>query len=160
MSANERRALYYSAVDEHDPYVQVDINEYLIENWPVLNLKQRKCIWTLCQNDEDFVFDEIHDQIDAHVFAYAESDDSVVLPSEDESDEEETDSCLLFDVFEYISDSFELDDEKVNELTDQLIDDDGLLSTMASYIDDYVFMKTNCKPIDDDGLSGDVESST
>ena len=166
MSANERRALYYSTNDEHDPYVQVDINEYLIENWPDLNLKQRKCVWTLCQNDEDFVFDEIHDQIDSMVYVYAESDDSVVLPLEDDSDDEDqddevnTDNFILFDVFEYISDSFELDDEKVNELTDQLIEDNDLLDVIATYIDDHVFMKTNCKPIDDNGFGGDVESST
>ena len=100
------------------------------------------------------------------VYVYAESDDSVVLPSEDESDEEEqdeeinTDNFVLFDVFEYISDSFELDDEKVNELTDQLIEDNDLLDVIATYIDDHVFMKTNCKPIDDNGFGGDVESST
>tara|TARA_R100001163_G_C4926134_1_gene104173 strand:- start:15 stop:530 length:516 start_codon:yes stop_codon:yes gene_type:complete len=171
MSANERRALYYSADDNHDPYVQVDINEYLIENWPTLNLKDRKCIWTLCQNDEEFSFDEIHDQIDNIVYVYAEANDSVSLPAEDEETEDtsedelddddvDTDNCVVVDVFDYISETYNLNEEKVNELTDELIEDDDLLDVIAAYIDDYVFTKTNAKPSDANGFGGDVASGT
>ena len=171
MSANERRALFYSADDNHDPFVQVDVNEYLIDIWPDLNLKQRKCIWTLCQNDEEFVFDEIHDQIDNMVYVYAETDDSVSLPPEDEEDEGATedeyddddvdaDNCVIVDVFDYISETYNLNEEKVNELTDELIEDDDLLDVIAAYIDDYVFTKTNAKPSDANGFGGDVASGT
>ena len=172
MSANERRALFYSADDTHNPYVQVDINEYLIENWPELNLKQRKCIWTLCQNDEEFSFDEIHDQIDNIVYVYAETDDSVSLPPEeeetDDSEEDESDdfdvdldSCIVVNVFEYLQFAYDISEEQANELTDDLVNDEDLFDCISCYIDDYVFAKTNLKPSDDtDELSSDVESDT
>ena len=93
-SATERRALYYENDDSHDPMISVDINEYLIEEWPKLTLAQRKAVWTLCQNDEEFDFDPIYEQIDTMVVQLAETDKTIDLydvelfDDEDEYEEE------------------------------------------------------------------------
>ena len=83
---SERRALYYQDDPDYDPFIGVDINEYLIENYEGLTLKQRRAIWTLCQNDEDFNFDPIYEEIDAWV-AHVTGEDV-----EDETDSEAEDS--------------------------------------------------------------------
>ena len=63
----ERRALYYEDDPDYNPFVGVDVNEYLIENHKTLTLKQRRSVWTLCQQDEDFNYDSIYEEIDAWV---------------------------------------------------------------------------------------------
>ena len=83
---SERRALYYQDDPDYDPFIGVDINEYLIENYEGLTLKQRRAIWTLCQNDEDFNFDPIYEEIDAWV-AHVTGEDVT-----DETDSEAEDS--------------------------------------------------------------------
>ena len=78
---SERRALYYENDPDYDPFVGVDINEYLIEWYPTLSLKQRKAVWSSCQADVDFDFEAIHEQIDAWVdYLFNDTDD------DDESD--------------------------------------------------------------------------
>ena len=39
---SERRALYYENDPDYDPFVGVDVNEYLIQNYEGLTLKQRQ----------------------------------------------------------------------------------------------------------------------
>ena len=63
----ERRALYYEDDPDYNPFVGVDVNEYLIEHHKTLTLKQRRSVWTLCQQDEDFNYDPIYEEIDAWV---------------------------------------------------------------------------------------------
>jgi len=101
-AASERRALLNESNDDYDPCLFVDINEYLIEEWETLTYKQRQSVWHLCQNDEDFDYSSIHDQIDAKVYEFSETNPEVDLgntkdPVEvDESDEEVDD--LIYDM--------------------------------------------------------------
>ena len=88
---SERRALFYESDPDFDPFVGVDVNEYLIEHWPKLNLKQRKGVWTTAQFDEDFDYESIYDQIDQYVIALAELDPTIDLSDvefEDDSSED------------------------------------------------------------------------
>ena len=64
---SERRALFYEDDPDYDPFIGVDINEYLIANHPGMTLKQRRSVWRLCQADEDLDWTPIHDEIDAWV---------------------------------------------------------------------------------------------
>ena len=64
---SERRALYYEDDPNHDPFVGVAVNEYLIETYPTMTLKQRRAVWSLCQSDGDFNFDPVYEEIDAWV---------------------------------------------------------------------------------------------
>jgi len=75
----ERRALFYEEQSDFDPFLGVDVNEYLIEDWPKLTLKQRKSIWHYCQSDKDFDWDSIYEQIDSTVLTLAETDKSIDL---------------------------------------------------------------------------------
>lgn len=75
----ERRALFYEDQSDFDPFLGVDVNEYLIEEWPKLTLKQRKAVWHLCQNDEDFDWEPIYEQIDQAVLALADTDTTIDL---------------------------------------------------------------------------------
>ena len=120
-SQSERRNLYYEENDQYDPLISVDVNEYLIECWPTLTLKQRTSVWTLCQNDEEFDYTSVHDQIDDHVYKLAESDSEVNLgddssdyeeydddENDDDTDDEDEslDGYLIVDVVTYLSDKY------------------------------------------------------
>ena len=64
---DERRSLYYEDDPDYDPFVGVNVNEYLIETYPTMTLKQRRAVWTLCQSDGEFDFDPVYEEIDAWV---------------------------------------------------------------------------------------------
>ena len=67
---SERRSLYYEDDPDYNPFVGVDVNEYLIEEYPHMTLKQRRAVWHLCQTDGDFNFDPVYEEIDAWVELY------------------------------------------------------------------------------------------
>tara|TARA_R110002020_G_scaffold143654_14_gene316158 strand:+ start:1631 stop:1912 length:282 start_codon:yes stop_codon:yes gene_type:complete len=75
----ERRALFYEDQSDFDPFLGVDVNEYLIEDWSKLTLKQRKAVWHLCQTNEDFDWSPIYEQIDEAVLILAETDKTIDL---------------------------------------------------------------------------------
>ena len=120
-AASERRALLLEADDSYDPFLTIDINEYLIENYPTLTAKNRQSVWHLCQNDEDFDYDSIHNQIDDWVYEYAESDPEVVLEdssvideNEDGDEDDDIESLVYVDVEEYLQDNYdELNEEEL-----------------------------------------------
>jgi len=64
---SERRSLYYEDDPDYDPFVGIDVNEYLIAEYPHMTLKQRRAVWHLCQTDGDFNFDPVYEEIDAWV---------------------------------------------------------------------------------------------
>lgn len=88
---SERRALFYESDPEFDPFIGVDVNEYLIEEWPMLTLKQRRAVWTLCQNDEEFDYDPIYEQVDATVLLLAETDKTIDLSDVEFEDDDSDD---------------------------------------------------------------------
>ena len=75
----ERRALFYEEQSDYNPFLGIDANEYLIEDWPKLTLKQRRAVWSACQNDEDFDWSSVYEQLDQAVLALAERDTSIDL---------------------------------------------------------------------------------
>ena len=140
MGANSRRQLYYEADQEFDPFIKLDVNEYLIETWPQLSLKQRTSVWTLAQNDEEFDFSFIQDQIDEFVYQLAETDKTIELPPQEDDeneeflesaleqndDEEESDDDGLFyiDVFDYLETYWpQLTEEQLEAIYGTIMDD-------------------------------------
>lgn len=143
MGATTRRNLYYEADQEYDPNITIDVNEYLIESWPQLSLKQRTSVWTLAQNDEDFDYDVVYDQIDNYVYDLAETDQSIELPPEDEEDEDEEEdieSCLLVNVTEYLQDNWpDLTEDQASAIRDKILDDDEFnFEPIYDVFDEYV----------------------
>ena len=88
----ERRALYYEDQSDYDPFLGIDANEYLIEDWPMLTLKQRKAIISICQYDEDFDWTPLTEQIDQAVITLAETDKTIDLSNVEWEEEEEEES--------------------------------------------------------------------
>ena len=148
-AAAERRALLLEADDSYDPFLTIDVNEYLIEDFPTLTAKQRQSIWHLCQNDEDFDYDSIHDQIDDWVYEYAESNPDVVLDDssnadeeiEEEEEEEDTadiESLVYVDVEEYLQDNYDEIDEDETAYMVELITYKFDYSSVYDQIDQIV----------------------
>ena len=157
---SERRALSYEDNDDYDPNITVDINEYLIENWPTLTLKQRTSVWSLCQNDEDFDLESIYEQIDDWVYQLAEDDPNVELGEdeeddtsgvgfgEDEDDEDEDDEnddgsldgYLIVDVISYLSDKYpNISEDQLFEISDHMNSDECFNEeVLCNYMDAYV----------------------
>lgn len=94
MSANERRALAFGSNPEHNSSISYDVNEYLIEAWPTLPARGRKAVWTLAQNDEEFDFSSIEEQIDQHVWTFSETDPTWTAPESNEEYEEDEEESL------------------------------------------------------------------
>lgn len=148
----ERRSLYYESIEGFDPTLSIDVNEYLIEYWPKLNLKQRTSVWSLCQNDEEFDYGSIHDQIDDWVYQLAEDDPQVNLGEDDESDEESDDDLneeeddesldgyLIVDVVSYLSNKYpNITEEQLFAVSDHMNSDESFSwDVLYTYMDYYV----------------------
>lgn len=153
---SERRTLYYESDDEFDPTICVDINEYLIENWPTLTLKQRTSVWTLCQDDEDFDYESIHDQIDDWVIQLADGDPNVDLgeddldeddadvdevdEDEDEDEDDSLDGYLIVDAVGHFADKYpNLTEEQMFEVSDHMNSEDSFSwDVLYTYMDAYI----------------------
>ena len=154
----ERRSLYYESDEDFDPTLSVDVNEYLIETWPSLSLKQRRSVWSLCQNDEDFDYESIHNQIDDWVYQLAEDNPEVNLGedaySDEESEDEEEDldeheddqsldGYLIVDAVGYFADKYpNLTEQQMFDVSDHMNSDesfswDALYTYMDLYIKQY-----------------------
>tara|TARA_B100000902_G_scaffold165624_1_gene160565 strand:- start:2295 stop:2801 length:507 start_codon:yes stop_codon:yes gene_type:complete len=163
-AASERRALLLEADDDYNPFLSVDVNEYLIEEFPTLTAKHRKSVWHLCQNDDDFDYDSIHDQIDDWVYEYAESNPDVVLDesANDDSDsseesDDEIETYLSVDIENYLQDNYDEIDEEELQYMIELITWKFDYSQVYSQIDDIV-TKYNDGEFDDE-LEDDSEKT-
>lgn len=151
----ERRSLYYESDEDFDPTISVDVNEYLIETWPTLTLKQRNSVWSLCQNDEDFDYESIHNQIDDWVYHLAEDNPEVNLgedaysdeESEDEEedldeheDDESLDGYLIVDAVGYFADKYpNLTEQQMFDVSDHMNSDESFSwDVLYTYMDYYV----------------------
>ena len=156
MATAERRTLYYESDEEFDPSLSVDVNEYLIENWPTLTLKQRTSVWSLCQNDEDFDYESIHEQIDDWVYQLAEDNPEVNLGEDDYTDEdsdeedqdededdESLDGYLIVDPISHFADKYpNLTEQHMFDVSDHMNSEesfswDALYTFMDAYIKQY-----------------------
>jgi len=170
-AAAERRALLLEADDTYDPFLTIDVNEYLIKEFPTLTAKQRQSVWHLCQNDEDFDYDPIHDQVDDWVFEYAESDPDVVLEhsshteeeeeeddDDDDQDEDDLDSLVFVDVEEYLQENFDgFEEDEIPYLT-ELVTYKFDYSSVYEQIDQIV-SNYNDGQYDDEELEDESEES-
>ena len=84
---SERRSLFLQDDPDFDPYLIVDVNEYLIEVWPKLTAKQRKSVWSSCQADPDFDYEPIYDQIDSMILTLAKTNPDIDVSDVDLTEE-------------------------------------------------------------------------
>jgi len=143
MSArSERRALYHEHDDNYDPCVSVDVNEYLIDSWPGLTKKQRQSIWTIAQEDDDFDYDPIYDQIDDIIYELAQTDPSIELPEATE----EVDTVIEIDVMSYLDDNWPaltaeqkvaINQSIMTDYSNDELDLDGTYDELDTYVVEY-----------------------
>ena len=102
-----RRHLVQEDKEDFDCCLTFDVNEYLIDNWPTLTFRNRQSIWSICQNDDEFDWDVVEDQIIDCIYDLAEADSTVVLPEEEDEEEEEEDDSFYDDVIMSVSNYIE-----------------------------------------------------
>tara|TARA_R100000084_G_C4643767_1_gene145419 strand:+ start:959 stop:1477 length:519 start_codon:yes stop_codon:yes gene_type:complete len=148
---SERRALYYEDDETFNPILSVDVNEYLIQNYEATTLKQRRAIWSLCQNDEEFDYSSIEFQIDDWVLKYAVTDPNMNtsfkvdsnsdLEETDEEESDEIEDLIHVDIREYLDDSYEnMPDNEADDLIyiiQSLVDWEPVYKQMEVMIDKY-----------------------
>ena len=123
----ERRALYNEDDETYDPYISLDVNEYLIERYPSLSLKNRRSVWSSCQNDDNFDYSAIEHQINQAVRKLAVKDMKIQLPPNEQ--------VMVDLVRKYLEISWEdVPAEDYDELVDYLID--GLDEIVEEYYAD------------------------
>ena len=137
-----RRHLVQEDKEDFDCCLTFDVNEYLIDNWPTLTFRNRQSIWSICQNDDEFDWDVVEDQIIDCIYDLAEADSTVVLPEEgdDEEEEEEDDSFyddVIMSVSNYIEYTYDDMEEESEDFAYFVIDKlDDLLTEYYETEDD------------------------
>lgn len=123
----ERRALYNEDDETYDPYISLDVNEYLIDKYPMLSLKNRRSVWSSCQSDDDFDYSSIEHQINQRVRKLAVKDMTIELPPNEQ---------IMVDlVRKYLEISWEdVPADDYDELVDYLID--GLDGIVEEYYEE------------------------
>ena len=123
----ERRALYNEDDETYDPYISLDVNEYLIDKYPMLSLKRRRSVWSICQNDANFDYSSIEHQINQCVRKLAVKDMTIELPPNEQ--------VMVDLVRKYLEISWEdIPAEDYDELIDHLID--GLDMLVEDYYEE------------------------
>ena len=121
---SERRALAAENDETVDTCLTLDVNEYLISEWPTLTLKQRRAVWYSCQTDDDFDWSDIEDQIDDMVFELAGDNDTWDLgeasldddEDDDDDDEDDEDPDTIYDhLLSYATELTNLDHENFSD---------------------------------------------
>ena len=156
-AASERRALLLEADDSYNPFLAVDVNEYLIGEFPTLTIKQRTSVVHLCQSDEDFDYSSIHDQIDEKLYEHAETNPEVILgdvsadavvESDDEADEDEDDQSVYDLMYTHLEEEWpQLTEDQMDAISKSLVEkQDELHDFLDLFIFDYA--KANDPTID------------
>ena len=114
-----RRHLVQEDKEDFDCCLTFDVNEYLIDNWPTLTFRNRQSVWSICQNNDEFDWDVVEDQIIDCIYDLAEADSTVVLPAEEDGSEDEEDDSFYDDVISSVSNYIEytyedMEDESEN----------------------------------------------
>ena len=121
-----RRHLVQEDKDDFDCCLTFDVNEYLIDNWPTLTFRNRQSIWSICQNNDEFDWDVVEDQIIDCIYDLAEQDSTVVLPDEDDSEEEDSEDefydAVISSVSNYIEYFYDEMEEESEDFASFVID--------------------------------------
>lgn len=64
MAAKDRRERFHHFDKNYDPLLSFNVDEYLMQEHSRLSAKQRKSVRVLCQNNQDFDWTSVKDQID------------------------------------------------------------------------------------------------
>ena len=158
-NAANRRQLVQEDIEGFDCCLTFDVNEYCIENWPTLTFKNRQAVWASLQNDDDFDWSSVEDQIDGFVEEEAERNPKFVIDTtveqtdeEDEEDDEVTDSlkdALSAYLLEFWEDMSEEEDDVMEDLLEHLV------TTIDEAVDEYFDDEDDDDESDDENKPND-----
>ena len=146
-----RRHLVQEDKEDFDCCLTFDVNEYLIDNWPTLTFRNRQSVWSICQNDDEFDWDVVEDQIIDCIYDLAEADSTVVLPEQEDADEDEEDDSFYDDVISSVSNYIEYTYEDMEE------ESEDFAYFVIDKLDDLL---TEYYESDDEDEDEDVKEST
>ena len=136
--AARRRQLVQNDIEEFDCCLTFDVNEYCIEYWPTLTLKNRQSVWSTLQNDDDFDWSHVTDQIDNFIQEEAKTNPRFVIDdTEEETDEEddlETDE-LKDALYNYVLANWDDMDQERDDVLEDLFDE--LITTIDEAVEEY-----------------------
>ena len=137
-NAANRRQLVQNDIEDFDCCLSFDVNEYCIENWPTLNFKNRQATWASLQNDEDFNWDSVTEQIDAFIYAEAARNPRFVIDTTDdetdEDDDQETDE-LKDALYNYVLANWDDMDQEEDDVLEDLFT--HLITTIDEAVEEY-----------------------
>ena len=137
-NAAQRRQLVQNDIEDFDCCLTFDVNEYCIEEWPTLTLKNRQSVWSSLQNDEDFNWDQVIEQIDAFIMKEAKTNPRFVLDDTEnetnEGDDETTDE-LKDALYNYVFDHWDDMDQEEDDVLEDLFS--VLITTIDEAVDEY-----------------------
>ena len=140
-NAAQRRQLVQNDIEDFDCCLTFDVNEYCIEQWPTLTLKNRQSVWSTLQNDDDFDCSSIEDQIDAFIEEEAESNSQFVINTteeqidEDEDEDDEVTDALKDALSAYVLEYWDDMEEEEDDVLEDLFE--HLLTTIDEAVDEY-----------------------
>ena len=137
-NAANRRQLVQEDIEDFDCCLTFDVNEYCIENWPTLTFKNRQSVWASLQNDDEFNWDSVTEQIDSFITEEAKTNPRFVIDdTEDETDEEddeETDE-LKDALYNYVFANWDNMDQEEDDVLEDLFS--YLITTIDEAVDEY-----------------------
>ena len=140
-NAANRRQLAQEDIEGFDCCLTFDVNEYCIENWPTLGFKNRQSVWASLQNDDDFDWTSIEEQIDEFIYEEAERNPKFVIDTteqqtdeDDDEDDELTDS-LKDAISAYVLANWDDMDQEEDDVLEDLFE--YLVTTIDEAVDEY-----------------------
>ena len=95
MASKDRRALFREYDENYDPFVGINADEYLIENYPRMSYTYRRAVWSTIQSDPDFDYEPLWDLVDSVVEDLADNyppHQSEPVPLDDDNNSSDGDS--------------------------------------------------------------------
>ena len=140
-NAANRRQLVQEDIENFDCCLTFDVNEFCINNWPTLTFKNRQSVWSSLQNDENFDWSSVEEQINVYIESESKTNQRFVIPdTEEETDdevteEEEAQEDLENALHNYLLAQWEGMDEEEDDVLEDIVD--YLITTIDEAVDDY-----------------------
>ena len=137
-NAANRRQLVQEDIEDFDCCLTFDVNEFCIEQWPTLTFKNRQSVWSTLQNDENFDWSAVEDQINNFIHEEAARNPRFVIGNTenetDEEDDQETDQ-LKDSLYNYVMANWDDMDQEEDEVLEDLFS--YLVTTIDEAVEEY-----------------------
>ena len=147
---DERRALRHEDDEDRDSSLSLDVDEYLISNWPTLTATQRCSVWSIAQDNDDFDYSGVETELDKIIYKLADKDAGYVLPEDKKEEPYFEEEALLKAMAAYLVSEYEFSKEDADEISEEFLD------TIEDCVNE-VFYDDEDEDYDDDYDDEDME---